>query len=428
MAQQPHVAILGAGLAGAGTALELARRGLAVTLIDQDEQPFNRASLRNEGKIHLGLIYAKDRTLRTASLQLQGALRFRQLLARWIGRDADALNVSTPFVYAVASDSICTLNDLAEHYAAVQSMYEQAVRSDRSLDYLGRRPRQLWRLRPASESCRYLANAPLLGAFATEELAVDPAYLARHVRRALARTQIRFLAKHRVHSVTRSHNGFRVEGTCGRESWHLQSDQVVNALWQGRLAIDREVGMDVPPGWVHRLKYRVIARLPDALRNAPSLTIVLGRYGDVVVRPDGTAYLSWYPSGLGGWTHELEPPQTWEAACCGVVPEQQQREIGNSILTALDTWYAGIRHAAPLQVDAGAIIAYGDTDVDDRNSRLHERTRIGVTSIDGYHSVDPGKLTTAPMFSLVAAHRVLGHAATLVESNEHGWFDDQSPG
>ena len=43
------IVILGAGLQGAGVALELARRGTAVTLIDQDPQPLNRASLRNEG-------------------------------------------------------------------------------------------------------------------------------------------------------------------------------------------------------------------------------------------------------------------------------------------------------------------------------------------------------------------------------------------
>ena len=36
----------------------------------------NRVSLRNEGKIHLGLIYANDPTFKTARLQLTGGLRF----------------------------------------------------------------------------------------------------------------------------------------------------------------------------------------------------------------------------------------------------------------------------------------------------------------------------------------------------------------
>ena len=53
------IAVLGAGLQGACIALELARRGHEVDLIDQDVQPLNRASLRNEGKIHLGFVYAR---------------------------------------------------------------------------------------------------------------------------------------------------------------------------------------------------------------------------------------------------------------------------------------------------------------------------------------------------------------------------------
>lgn len=37
--------------------------------------------------------------------------------------------------------------------------------------------------------------------------------------------------------------------------------------------------------WVYRLKYRVLADLPDDLASKlPSLTIVLGKYGDLVTR------------------------------------------------------------------------------------------------------------------------------------------------
>ena len=57
---ETEVLILGAGLQGAGVALELASRGVAVTVVEQDEVACNRASLRNEGKIHLGFIYAND--------------------------------------------------------------------------------------------------------------------------------------------------------------------------------------------------------------------------------------------------------------------------------------------------------------------------------------------------------------------------------
>jgi hypothetical protein len=139
---------------------------------------------------------------------------------------------------------------------------------------------------------------------------------------------------------------------------------------------------------------------------------VIGRYGDVVIRPDGTAYLSWYPAAMRGWTHDLVPPTAWDDPCRGVVDPAERRELAREILTAIDAWYPGMGESEVLQVDAGAILARGRTDVDDPDSALHDRSRIGVVSIDGYHSAEPGKLTTAPMVAAQAAAAVMSAAVT----------------
>lgn len=408
----PRVVVLGAGLTGVGVALELAHRGVAVTLVDQDPWPMNRASLRNEGKIHLGFIYAADKTLSTARLQLMGALRFRALLSRWIGSRADRLRRSTPFFYLVARDSLLSVEALDHHYAAVQSLYREGLAQAPEHDYLGERPEALYAPCPLDRLGRWFDVGRFAGAFRTEERAIDTGELAALLREAVkASPRIRFLPRHRVLAVGRTNGGLRIEGEHPGGRWRLEADQVVNALWENRLAIDRTVGLAAEPGWVHRLKYRVIARLPGSLRGAPSATMVLGRYGDVVVRPDGTAYLSWYPLGLRGWSHALAPPADWDGPCRGEVSAEERDALARGLLAAIDAWYPGIGRSEPLLVDAGAIVAYGATDVDDPASRLHDRSRIGVTSMDGYHSVDPGKLTTAPFFASLAAERILGTEA-----------------
>ena len=76
------------------------------------------------------------------------------------------------------------------------------------------------------------------------------------------------------------------------------------------------------------------------------------------------------------------------------------------MINAISRWYPAIAKAVPILVDAGVIVAHGATDVDDPASELHERTRVGVTSLGGYHSLDAGKLTTAPLFAMKAASRV----------------------
>ena len=45
------------------------------------------------------------------------------------------------------------------------------------------------------------------------------------------------------------------------------------------------------------------------------------------------------------------------------------------------------------------IFAWGDSDIDDAESVLHQRHEIGVVSADGYHSINTGKLTSAPYFA-----------------------------
>ena len=55
-----RVAVLGAGIMGSSTALYLARAGIQVDLFDAADRPFSGASRWNEGKIHLGFLYAND--------------------------------------------------------------------------------------------------------------------------------------------------------------------------------------------------------------------------------------------------------------------------------------------------------------------------------------------------------------------------------
>jgi hypothetical protein len=402
------VVVLGAGLTGAGIALELARQGVDVVLVDQDEIPLNRASLRNEGKIHLGFIYAKDTSLDTARMQLEGALQFRSLLSRWIGDKAGQLRLSTPFVYLVARDSLSTPAQLAQHYDAVDAAYRQALAEDEELDYLGLRPDHLYYPLDLAKLSSCVDPRHFSAAFHTEERAIDTEQLAQLLRAAIAESpRIHFLPQHKVKAVERHDGYFSIEGDGPEGAWKLEAKQVVNALWDGRFAIDQSVGLPNPPGWLHRMKYRVIARVPDALRHAPSITGVLGPYGDIVIRPDSTAYLSWYPIGMKGWSHDVAPPADWDAPCRGKLPQAEAARVAEEIIGSLAKWYPPIRDAEPMLVDAGAIVAYGKTDVDDSNSELHDRTRIGVLSSAGYHSVDPGKLTTAPVFAMQAAERVL---------------------
>jgi hypothetical protein len=211
-----------------------------------------------------------------------------------------------------------------------------------------------------------------------------------------------------VAEVARVPGGFRVEGSLlDGTPWRLECDQVVNALWDGRLAIDRGLGLQPERPWVHRLKYRVLVKLPDSLCEMPSLTFALGAYGDVAVYSEGQAYVSWYPECLRGWSADLEPPASWGPACTGQLARTEQLELAQRILSEFDVLVPGLARAHVLTVDAGVIFAWGRTDITDLGSELHRRDQTGTLSVDGYHSVNTGKLTTAPLYAVDTANRVV---------------------
>jgi glycine/D-amino acid oxidase-like deaminating enzyme len=401
------VAIIGAGLTGCCVALELARRNHDVTLIEQDALPMNRASLRNEGKIHLGLIYANDNTLETARLQLGAALRFSSLLERWIGDRLKLIGVSTPFDYLVAQDSLLEPSALASFYAQVDKIYQTELASDASLNYLGYRPDRLaYRLDP-TQMDDVFSQSLIKGAFRTQERAIDTEDLATQIRHVISdNKKITFLPEHEVSGIERTGRSFTIKGVVRNVPFCLDAAQVVNASWERRLAIDQTLGIRPRPNVLHRLKYRVICQTPEALKNAPSMTIVIGRYGDIVIRPNGTSYLSWYPACLQGWTPEVAPPRSWDAACRGETDPDVAASVRDATIRALARWVPAIASAEVLKVDAGAIVADGRTDVDDASSELHHRATSGVFTQDGYHSVDPGKFTAAPLFAYEVAERV----------------------
>ncbi len=140
-----RIGILGAGIMGCCLALELARRGCRVDLIDRADAPMTGASLHNEGKLHLGFVYANDPLRRTHGLMLKGSLAFFRIIKRLTGCNAARLGLSRPFHYFVPVDSQLDLATIDEHFNDVDNMIHREAR-DSGNHYLGYRPERYFEL------------------------------------------------------------------------------------------------------------------------------------------------------------------------------------------------------------------------------------------------------------------------------------------
>jgi glycine/D-amino acid oxidase-like deaminating enzyme len=401
-----RVGVLGGGLQGCCVALSLAGRGIDVALFDRNDQLLSRAAVANEGKIHLGYMYANDPTHSTARLMMQGAFAFAPFFARHLGLAKDSMTVSRPAAYVVHRGSQRTPEQVSHYLAAVHALVREASRGRRDA-YFGRCLSDELRIWSTAEREAQFDPEVALAAFDTSEVAIDPVALAEAVRtRMKAEPRIDVRLRHEVLSVDDG-NGLEVSLETADETLRECFDHVVNALWDGRLAINDKRGLRPQRPWLHRLKYGISFRLPAGATLPPSATFVSGPFGEVVSYNDGLTYLTWYPVCLQGISNDVAPPE-WPT-----YPQEPLRsQLLEGTLNAMAQFVPSLRgldssELADVTVKGGVIVAWGETDIHDPASELHRRFEIGVTSTGRFHSIDPGKLTMAPYFADVCAGRIL---------------------
>jgi glycine/D-amino acid oxidase-like deaminating enzyme len=402
-----RVAVLGGGLQGCCIALLLAERDAEVTLYDNNDRLLSQAAIANEGKIHLGFMYAADPSLATARMMMRGALAFVPFFEARLGGDQTWMTHSDPAVYLVHRNSQRSVDDVSRYMAAVHAELAEVAVGCQRASYFGldlRAPPRPWN---ATERESKFDGCQVQAAFSTPEVAIKPMLLADRIRAAIAATPaIEVRLGHTVRRLKESDGIIVVDSTQAAGAEDDRYDHVVNALWNGRLAVDATLGLRPGRQWIYRFKYGVRCRRPDGV-DLPSATVISGPFGEVVNYPDGLVYLTWYPACAVASSLDIVPP---------VLPNIATEPVRSRIV---DGTFAGLADIVPalrttgldrftdLSVAGGIIVAWGETDIDDPTSELHHRFDIGVSSRGRFHSVDPGKLTMAPHFAGVCADRII---------------------
>ena len=399
-----RVAILGAGIMGAATALFLTRRGVSVTLFDRAAALVDGASRWNEGKIHLGYLYAGDRTLATARLVIPGGLAFRPLVEELIeGSIAPAIS-SQEDVYAIHRDSVVDPDAAAAHYDSVAALVAAAPNAR----YLGGAVSP-----PSSLTAAQLAHdydpERIVAAFRVAERSVDTTWIADRLVDALAaEPQIEVRLGVEVTGVRAArgegdalHAPLTVDTADGADG---PFDAVVNALWDGRLAVDATLGIPPPTRWSHRYRLAVFLSV-DRPVAVPSTVVATGPFGDVKNYDGHRLYLSWYPEGLRAEGVGVRPPAVPALEGAG------QRRLAEATIAKLATLIPPVQALAPFaangRIAGGWVYAAGQGSLADPQATLHRRADAGIQRFGRYLSVDTGKYSIAPWLARQVANALL---------------------
>ena len=397
-----RVAVLGAGIMGGSLAIELARRGVDVTIVDREDAPMAATSRWNEGKIHLGYLYGADPTLATARHLLPGGLLFGEHIRDLIGDELDGHTTSGDDLYLVHRRSVVAPDAARATFDAISELIRQHPDAGRYLiDVSGARATELT---PAELDG--VAGPDIVAGFRVPERSVDTRWLADRLAGAVA-------AEPRV-TLRLGTTVIGVEPRDGVEGpWrvHVDSggdeefDLVVNALWNGRLPIDVTAGITPEPPWTHRYRLCVFARTgtPHELASA---VVAVGPFGDVKNYNGTDFYFSWYPVGLvaEGDGIELDAPRLPTGRDATVFVDRVRaslEEVLPGVSRVLDD-------AVDVAVRGGFVFARGAGALDDPRSGLHRRDRYGVQRRGSYASVDTGKYSTAPWLARMLATEIAG--------------------
>lgn len=401
-----RIAILGAGGLGACLALELAQRGYQIDLYEEHSEPIKKATYVNEGKIHLGFIYAMDKGFNTSREMIIGALHFISNLKRWVEINPEEV-ISTPFNYCVHEGSLMNAQELAPHYQKCVDFFKEA-KSFYKKSYLDLFDQIDATLLPRTKIGEVANPEFIQDIFSTTEYSVEPRTIAEKLTAALLETPfINLMVNTKVNSVSKNGSKLKVSSTRDGIKVEEEYTDVVNSTWNGLLEIDRTMGIEPLYSWSHRYKFGNKILIPLKSDELPSCTMVQGPFGDTVNFKGKGAFMSWYPIGRTGWSEDHRPPE-WDQMYTDderyEVFSRSFKELSNRI-PALNNLIFSLEDVSPV---GGVIYALGNTDVDNHESKLHTRHEVGIRSFDNYHSVNTGKYTLIPYLAVKVADRLEG--------------------
>ena len=387
---------------GCATALFLTRSGARVTLFDAAASPFTGASRWNEGKIHLGYLYAGDPSLATAARVQPGGLAFARLTEELIGTSIAPVVSEQDEIYLVHRDSVTSVAAAAAYYDAVAAL----VRSQPdAAGYLAPAVVAPARLSPVDLE-RTCVTREILAGFRVAERSVSTPWVAdRFVAAVAADPAIEARMHTRIAGVS------PVDAADG--PWCVHTDQgpdgpfdvVVNALWEGRLAVDVTAGLPPPATWSHRYRLSAFVRSRRDVE-VPNVVVATGPFGDVKSYSPRDFYLSWYPAGLAAEGHGVAPPPSPD-----LTPAARDRIIAG-IFSRLGQLVPAVRvledAVVSARLEGGWVYAAGEGSLADPAATLHRRDRIGIRQTGTYISVDTGKYSVAPWLAQQVAALITG--------------------
>jgi hypothetical protein len=371
------VAVIGGGTLGSLIALRLSNFGLDVEIFESKSELLKGASYLGEGKIHLGYTYGLSQESSYEQL-IESALTFAENVESSICKPVDWKNLtSIPFSYKVANDSLISPDEFIIHGKKITNTIQ---RKKHMKNYLGLPIEKIMEFERISER-----------SFKTSELAVDLEKLKELITAEInQRSNITVNINSEISLVkTENHNKYIL--STNSIELERRFDYTINCTWEKRHLLDR-MFWDKLPNLNYRTKLYVSAK--TSLKET-AWTTVLGKYGDLVIFNSGRLYGSDYMTGLTSFTNEVLPNFAERVS----LPGELVTRHWESFKSRFSLEMPELSEVTDITTLERSVVAMGDSDIDQFNSGLHDRSPYYVNRKGNYISALGTKMTTIPQLA-----------------------------
>jgi hypothetical protein len=371
------IAVIGGGFLGTLIALRLSNLGLNVEIFESKSELFKGASYLGEGKIHLGYTYglAQDSSLEQL---IESAFNFTEIVESSLCKTIDWENItSIPFTYIVAHDSLISPHMFINHTQKIMKIIQKRIHLQSSLGAHFQKNIEVKRMSENS--------------FATSERAVDIEKLKEII---LAELKIRDnINIHLNQEISLIETDISNKYSLNSKTTRIEKkfDYILNCTWAKRFLLDRLFFSNIP-----ELNYRTKLYVSAKTKlQETALTTILGKYGDLVIYNTGRLYASDYLTGLTSFINGNSTVFAERES----LPEELIAKHWDYFKRRFSHYVPELDQITDITTFERTVVAQGDSDIDQIDSGLHDRSPYCIARKGNYISALGTKFTTIPQLA-----------------------------
>ena len=377
--------IMGAGIQGCCIALLLSKYYKNITIIEQENHIMLKSSAAQEGRVHLGFLYANDKSMKTGYKMLNDALNFSNCI------DWNRMK-SKKYLYLNEINSLLTEEQVDEYFEKIQTKYNELISTNKSLNYLGEQPNHLYTKIKIPD---YLNKDMFNVCYSTEEVGVVQNLLRDKINKKLIEKNINIHFGEQILHLEKQNNKFIVNTNKNK----LIFDNVINCLWENKHKFDTQINYLHEINVNIRLKCGVVSETIECLKEYSSINIINGPYGDFGnFYKHNFMYFTWYPISVVKMIvddHNHDKNEIYKLKSTLNDKEFIKQVKGHEKMFSKIFNIEDLSFVNP-KVSCNAVVANGINDIKYKDSYLHNRFNEAIFYDNNYYSIQTGKYTSAP--------------------------------